>query len=158
MYSLGIVMYSLCIVMYSLRIAMYSLCIAMYSLRIAMYSPCIVMYRYVLLCITLVLSCNGVYFEVSYRIVVYRRVVGYQERSVVTVLTSIVHVSSGRQERSHIGTYRACIEKVKSGVLRTGTYSRYSHVSNGSNFACAEHTCIVMYRACLERVQIWGSP
>jgi len=46
------------------------------------------------------------------------------------------------------------IEKVKSGVLRTGTYSRYSHVSNGSNFACAERACIVMYRACLERVQI----
>ena len=82
----------------------------------------------------------------------YRRV--SEERSVLTVLTSIVHVSSGRQVRSRIGTCRACIEKVKSGVLRTGTYSRYSHVSNGPNLACAESACIVMYRACLERVQI----
>ena len=84
---------------------------------------------------------------------VLTRIVGYQERSVLTVLTSIVHVSSGRQERSRIGTYRACIEKVKSGVLRTGTYSRYSHVSNGPNLACAESACIVMYRACPN----WGA-
>ena len=81
---------------------------------------------------------------------VLTRIVGYQERSVLTVLTSIVHVSSARQERSRIGMYRACIEKVKSGVLRTGTYS---HVSNGSNFACSERACIDMYRACIEKVQ-----
>ena len=61
------------IVMYSLRIAMYSLRIAMYSLRIAMYSPCIVMHRYVLSCITIVLSWDGVCFDGSYRIVEYRQ-------------------------------------------------------------------------------------
>ena len=89
---------------------------------------------------------------------VLTRIVGYQERSVLTVLTSIVHVSSGRQERSRIGTYRACIEKVKSGVLRTGTYSRYSHVSNGSNFACSERACIVIDVSCMPQTgPIWGA-
>ena len=81
-------------------------------------------------------------------------IIVYQERSVLTVLTSIVHVSSARQERSRIGTYRACIEKVKSGVLRIGhVFMVFTRVSNGPNPACAESAGIVMYRACPN----WGA-
>ena len=67
----------------------------------------------------------------------------------MTVLTSIVHVSSGRRVPSRIDTCRECIEKVKSGVLRIGhVFMVFTRVSNGPNPACAESACIVMYRAC----------
>ena len=85
---------------------------------------------------------------------VLTRIVGYQERPVLTVLTSIVHVSSGRRVPSRIGTCRGCIEKVKSGVLRIGhVFMVFTRVSNGPNPACAESACIVMYRACPN----WGA-
>ena len=72
----------------------------------------------------------------------------------MTVLTSIVHVSSGRRVPSRIGTCRGCIEKVKSGVLRIGhVFMVFTRVSNGPNPACAESACIVMYRACPN----WGA-
>ena len=71
------------------------------------------------------------------------------EISTKPVLTSIVHVSSGRRVPSRIGTCRGCIEKVKSGVLRIGhVFMVFTRVSNGPNPACAESACIVMYRAC----------
>ena len=67
--------------------------------------------------------------------------------------------------------YRACIEwasgtvtyRYVSGMYRKGqigcvenghVFTVFTRVSNGPNPACAESACIVMYRACLERVQI----
>ena len=64
--------------------------------------------------------------------IVLTRIVGYQERPVLTVLTSIVHVSSGRRVPSRIGTCQGCIEKVKSGVLRIGhVFMVFTRVSTG---------------------------
>ena len=141
------------------------------SPRIGVYfavSPCIVVYRIVSVCICSIdlnrrgrrqlalrkKSGKSTRIRVGRKNQVLTRIVGYQERPVLTVLTSIVHVSSGRRVPSRIGTCRGCIEKVKSGVLRIGhVFMVFTRVSNGPNPACAESACIVMYRACPN----WGA-
>ena len=150
----------------------YHSCSCHVSPRIGVYfavSPCIVVYRIVSVFICSIdpnrrgrrqlalrkKSGKSTRIRVGRKNQVLTRIVGYQERPVLTVLTSIVHVSSGRRVPSRIGTCRGCIEKVKSGVLRIGhVFMVFTRVSNGPNPACAESACIVMYRACLERVQI----
>ena len=140
-------------------------------------SPCIVVYRIVSVCICSIdLNRRGAgagslhsrenpenphrenphLFGCAPKNQVLTRIVGYQERPVLTVLTSIVHVSSGRRVPSRIGTCRGCIKKVESGVLRIGhVFMVFTRVSNGPNPACAESACIVMYRVCPNWVQVF---